>query len=277
MRHWMRLCEGLIAYHGTGSRITQFYPQSVTPHYFTQDKEYAKGYVGGKTPISRIEKPKKAKNYLLTVELNITHMFDTKHDAEALEYYNTQFLPTINAIHAKYQQPSIPTLTTGKYVSFVYADALYRYFMRYPSDYDGMLVDEGSFTSPAIVPFQASQIKILKREIVKLSEAIQPTSLEKIVNAAARLGVELDVWEDDERIDLHRIDRKEGKPGTGAQVIQLLCDYADRTNRLILLQPENLDLVPYYAQWGFDYIDADELEDYYPDWDDMMVRHPTVK
>jgi hypothetical protein len=39
--------------------------------------------------------------------------------------------------------------------------------MRFKPDYDGMLVDEGSFTSPAIVPFNVAQIKIVKTEIVK--------------------------------------------------------------------------------------------------------------
>lgn len=168
MRRWIQvLSEAIVAYHGTGQRIEQFHQQTVTPHYFTQDKEYAKGYVGAKTPISALEKPKKGRNYLLTVELDINHVFDTKDDPAALDYYNNQFRPQINAIHAKFKQAPIPELEPGKYVSFVYADALFRHFMRFKTDWDGMLVDEGSFTSPAIVPFHASQIKIVKREIVK--------------------------------------------------------------------------------------------------------------
>ena len=68
----MRLVENkVIAYHGSGSRITQFYDSRVAPHFFTQDKEYARVYSGGKTPISKIDKPKKMRNYLLTVELDL--------------------------------------------------------------------------------------------------------------------------------------------------------------------------------------------------------------
>lgn len=159
--------DALIAYHGTGSRIIQFHQNTVTPHYFTQDKEYAKGYVGGKTSRSLIDPPKKGRNYLLTVELDIRHMLDTKHDAEARAFYNTQFLPHINAIHARFHKPPLPPIEAG-YVSFINADYLYRYCLRFPSAYDGMLVDEGGITnSPAIVPFHASQIRVLKAEIVR--------------------------------------------------------------------------------------------------------------
>jgi hypothetical protein len=156
-----------IAYHGTGAKITQFFQPSLAGHFFTQDKDYAKGYAGGKTPLSKIDKPKKTRNYLLTVELEINHMFDTKHDPQALAYYNTRFVPQINEIRAKYHQPLVPILDPGRFVSFVNADDLYRHFMRFKPDYDGMLVDEGSFTSPAIVPFNVAQIKIVKTEIVK--------------------------------------------------------------------------------------------------------------
>jgi hypothetical protein len=155
-----------IAYHGTGAKITQFYQPGTAGHFFTQNKDYAMGY-SGKSSKSLIDKPKKTRNYLLTVELTIERMFDTKSDPAAVELYNSQFVPTINAIHAKYKQPLVPEIEAGKMVSFIYADELYRYFMRYPSQYDGMLVDEGGTFGTAIVPFNASQIKILKTEIVK--------------------------------------------------------------------------------------------------------------
>jgi hypothetical protein len=167
IRKWMRLIENkIIAYHGTGSKFDEFSNGFVAGHFFTQNKDYALGYTG-KTSKSLIDKPKKPRNYLLTVELTIDRMFDPASDAHALTLYNEQFIPTINAIHQKYHQPLLPTLPVGAMVSFIYADELYRYFARYPSDYDGMLVDEGGKFGTAIVPFQASQIKILKRQIIR--------------------------------------------------------------------------------------------------------------
>jgi hypothetical protein len=173
LREWMMLCEAkIIAYHGTGSRIEQFSQAFVSPHYFTQDKAYAEVYSGGKTPISLIDKPKKMRNYLLTVELDIRHMFDTKNDPEARNFYNTQFVPYMNRLRAKYGKPSLAELAAGQYVSFVDADWLYRYFTRtdHETPYDGMLVEEGIGKFPAIVPFHASQIKIIKRQIIDLSK-----------------------------------------------------------------------------------------------------------
>ena len=163
----------IIAYHGSGSKITQFFDTSVTPHYFTQDKEYARVYSGGKTPIVRIDKPRRMRNYLITVELDIKHPFDTMHDPAALHYYNTQFVPHENAILAKYKSRRLlPTLEADHYVSFVYADDLYRYFIDpdVRTDYDAIYVDEGIGTHPAIVPIHASQIKVIKTEIIKPEE-----------------------------------------------------------------------------------------------------------
>lgn len=172
IRTWIEVATTLaenkiIAYHGTGKRFDAFMDSSIAGNFFTQDKEYAKGYVGGKTPLSVIDKPKKGRNYLLTVELDINHPLDTKHDAQAVEFYNSQFLPTVNAIHAKYRQPELPTIEIGKYVSFVYADPLYRYLTRYDSPYDAIIVEEGITKHPAIVPLRSSQVKILKREIIR--------------------------------------------------------------------------------------------------------------
>ena len=161
----------IIAYHGTGRKITQFFDPHLAGHFFTQDKEYAKAYAGGKTPLSLIDKPRKTRNYLLTVELDIKHMFDTKTDPQALEFYNTQFLSRINALGAKYSKPPRPVLPPGKYVSFVDADDLFRYFMSFGSIYDGMLVEEGISSQPAIVAFYGSQIKIVKQEIIKFDDA----------------------------------------------------------------------------------------------------------
>jgi hypothetical protein len=179
----MRLVESahngkIIAYHGTGRKITQFSDPYMAGHFFTQDKEYAKAYAGGKTSLSLIDKPKKTRNYLLTVELDIKHMFDTKTDSEAREYYNTQFLQRINALAAKFNQPPRPVLEPDKYVSFIEADDLFRYFMSFKSIYDGMLVDEGGISShPAIVAFYGSQIKILKQEIIKFDDPSAPTGV----------------------------------------------------------------------------------------------------
>lgn len=167
LRSYMTLIEKIIAYHGTGDRFDAFKDGYVAGNFFTQDKEYAKGYVGGKTPLSLIDKPKKRYNYLLTVELDIHHPLDTKHDAEAVAFYNDVFRPVINAIHRKYHKPEVPPIDLGKYVSFVDADALWRYLTRYDSPYDAILVDENVSAEPGIVPLRASQIKILKREIIK--------------------------------------------------------------------------------------------------------------
>lgn len=161
----------IIAYHGTGNKITQFFDPNLTGHFFTQDKEYAKVYAGKQRATLIGGKPKKPRNYVLTVELDIKHMFDTKNDPQALEYYNTNFLERINMICAKYNKPLRPALAPGKYVPFIEADDLFRYFMSFESIYDGMLVDEGGITaSPAIVAFYGSQIKILKQEIIKFED-----------------------------------------------------------------------------------------------------------
>lgn len=169
IRHWINLCESkIIAYHGRGTKIDAFPQPYFTPHYFTQDRSYAEVY-SGKSTSSLIDKPKKTRPYLLTVELTIDHMFDTKTDPEAFAFYNEKFVPHENALLAKYNKKPLPLLEHGKYPSFVYADYLYGYFMgqyiEHP--YDGMLIDEGIGDHPAIIPFNASQIKILKREIIK--------------------------------------------------------------------------------------------------------------
>lgn len=115
---------------------------------------------------------------------------------------------------------------------------------------------------------------VMRRLINLLCETMMPTSLDQIVAFATRLGVDLEVWEDDERIDLHWIERRGGQPGAGAEVMQQLCAYADHTRRFILLQVANDSLAAYYAQWNFDELDADEMEDYFPDWDDILIRRP---
>lgn len=172
IRHWINLCESkIIAYHGRGTKIDSFPQPYFIPHYFTQDRDYAEVY-SGKSTSSLIDKPKKTRPYLLTVELTINHMFDTKNDPEALAFYNEKFVPHENALLAKYKannSKSIPLLEPGKYPSFVYADYLYGFFMGQYIDhpYDGMLIDEGITDEPAIIPFHATQIKILKREIIK--------------------------------------------------------------------------------------------------------------
>ena len=82
-------------------------------------------------------------------------------------------MPHENALIAKYaNQRSVPLLAAGRYVSFIYADYFYRYMIDpdVTTDYDGMYVDEGIGTDPAIVPFQASQIKVIKIEIIKPEE-----------------------------------------------------------------------------------------------------------
>lgn len=158
----------IIAYHGTGNKITQFYDSFLKPHYFTQDIEYAKGYVGGKS----FNKNTKSRNYLLTVTLNIKNILDTKNDNEALSFYNTVFLPHINEIKTRYKQPPVKELNAN-YPSFIDSDDLYRFMVddRFHHNYDGILVNEGSFTSPAIVPLKAYQITIIKTQIIKFQES----------------------------------------------------------------------------------------------------------
>lgn len=162
------LCEAtMIAYHGTGGKFEQFHDHFMKPHFFTPDRDYALHYTG-KLPLQLLSPRKRGRNYLLTVELTINHMFDPKTDAAALRLYNDEFVPHMNQIMTKYRRSLLPELATGHHVPFIYADDLWRYFQRFPSQYDGMLVDEGSLTDhPAVVPFQASQIKVLKRQIVK--------------------------------------------------------------------------------------------------------------
>ncbi len=155
------------AYHGTGVKFDTFRDQFFTPSYFTPDPEYAKAYMG-KTAPSLLTARKRGKDYLLTVEITIARMFDTKTDDEALRYYNEVFVPYMNAIHAKYRQPSIPELLPGRWVSFVYADDLWRFLKHEDVPWDGMLVDEGIGDHPAIVTFDApSQVRILKRQIIR--------------------------------------------------------------------------------------------------------------
>lgn len=157
------------AYHGTGAKFDAFHQPTMRPHFFTTDKNYASAYSGGKSYTGFFGGKGKAKNYLLTVEVEISRMFDTKSDEVAREYYNQQFLPYFNRILAKYNKPLAPEITHGEMVHFIYADDLWRYFMQEnESKWDGILVDEGSHTVPAIVPLHATQIKIKKREIIKL-------------------------------------------------------------------------------------------------------------
>lgn len=166
------------AYHGTGSKIDSFRDQSISPNYFTTDREYALAYVGKRKPALLGDRRKKTRNYLLTVEIEIKNMMDTATDSEALKFYNEKFVPAINALHARYNQPMVPELSSGKHISFVYADHLWRYVKRLEVDgiscpYDGMLVDEGINGVLAIVPFNSDQIKIKKRETVKITENLR--------------------------------------------------------------------------------------------------------
>ena len=107
-----------------------------------------------------------------------------------------------------------------------------------------------------------------------LVEGEHPT-LDAIKAEATRLHVDLDAWEDDERIDLHWIERKRGSnPGDGAKIMALLCRYADQTHRFIILQIGEERLGAYYAAFGFEDYD-DDLPDQFPDWEgDVMIRYP---
>lgn len=157
--------EGIItAYHGTGQRFDQFRDNSVAGNYFTQNPEYAKGYVG-KAALGG----KRGRNYLITVQLTINHPFDSKNDPGSVQFFNEQFLPTINQINAKYGKPVLNPIGLGTWVSFIIADDLYRYMRHYGSQgYDAIYVDEGGLSPnhPAIVPLSVQQIKIVKRQII---------------------------------------------------------------------------------------------------------------
>ena len=131
MREIIRLVEQkIVAYHGTGQKFDSFKSWSLRPHFFTQDLEYAKAYCG-KTPAILPFTAKKAtpRNYILTVELDISRPLDTKTDPDAVDYYNDEFVPYLNVIHQKYNQPAIPKIAIGKHVSFVYVDDLWRYMI----------------------------------------------------------------------------------------------------------------------------------------------------
>lgn len=160
-----RLTEArIIAYHGTGSKITHFNDGFLTPNYFTQDMNYARAYMGGKTKPRR----QRSRNYIVTVELTIDRMFDTKRDDAARAYYNEKFVPFINPYRKRMGKPLARELAAGEWPSFTVADHLWGFMLEVEAPYDGMLIDEGGLTdAPAIIPFRASQIKVLKNQIVK--------------------------------------------------------------------------------------------------------------
>jgi hypothetical protein len=168
MRQFINIVENasdIIAYHGSGRRFVEFRDSSINGNFFTTDRNYAEAYAGKALSTDS----KKPKNYLITVRLTVHNPLDTKNDLEAVEFYNSKFIPAINAIKRRYNLELLPEISLGKYVSFIYADDLYRYMTHYDNNaYDVLLVDEGGITNtPAIVPMSAAQIKIIKIELLK--------------------------------------------------------------------------------------------------------------
>lgn len=157
--------ETFTLYHGTGTKFDAFRDSHITPNFFTANREYAANYAG-KLTNSHITR-KRGRNYLLTCEVTIERMLDTKTDPGAVAFYNETFLPHMNALLARFNKPLRPKLDGTKWVYFVDADDLWRYCISYGSPFDGMLVDEGIVDEPAIVPFRAAQVRILKRQIIK--------------------------------------------------------------------------------------------------------------
>ncbi len=114
------------------------------------------------------------------------------------------------------------------------------------------------------------------RNWIKLLEQ-ESTAFQKLEQAMRALGLKVEMWEDEERVDLHWIERLPGTPaGAGAEAVEMLCNYADENHKPILLQVENEALAVYYEQFGFVEADEDEWEDHWPDWDidDSMIRYP---
>lgn len=160
--------EEIVAYHGTGVRFDAFSPDPMHGHYFTTDRSYAEGYTGKLPASAKIgSKTKRGRNYLLTVTLTINHPLDTRSDQNAVDFFNDDFLPHVNKIHAKYGQKLYPEIKIGKGIDFIYSDMLFLYMKRFPSEYDAIIVDEGGKFGVSIVPLNTSQIKIIKRQILK--------------------------------------------------------------------------------------------------------------
>ena len=107
---------------------------------------------------------------------------------------------------------------------------------------------------------------------VSNSESARPASiLDRISDEATQLGVALDAWEDFDRIDLHWLARQPGAAvANSAHVMDMLCAYADRTQRFILMQVESES----YALWGFVALPEMQAEDYFPKWQQTMIRRP---
>jgi len=110
------------------------------------------------------------------------------------------------------------------------------------------------------------------QENLSESEATRPASfLDRITDEAAQLGVALDVWEEVDRIDLHWFARQPGSAvASSGHIMDLLCAYADHTQRFILMQVETESYVP----WGFVALPVAQAEDYFPRWNQTMIRRP---
>jgi hypothetical protein len=104
------------------------------------------------------------------------------------------------------------------------------------------------------------------------TESARPASiLDRISDEATQMGVALDAWEDFDRIDLHWLARQPGTSlASSAHVMDMLCAYADTTQRFILLQAED----EVYAEWGFVALPEMQAEDYFPKWRQTLIRRP---
>lgn len=107
-------------------------------------------------------------------------------------------------------------------------------------------------------------------------EAELPTDLQRLVGRAKRAGVELCLRDDPRHISLLWISRGRNHSvptapkGRGAQIVWLLCRYADKRRRQVWLEViDGPKMVRYYRQFGFqvsrDYGNGEDYE---------MIREP---
>lgn len=97
--------------------------------------------------------------------------------------------------------------------------------------------------------------------------------LAKLETLARKRGVDLDLENHGDRIQIVWLDRSSSPKGTGAEVMQMVCDYADRAQRRLVLsvwegEPK---LIAFYQRFGFEMTgDPDEDEP-------IMEREPKGK
>lgn len=88
-----------------------------------------------------------------------------------------------------------------------------------------------------------------------MQESTDPPSLGYIRDMADQIGVTFEGWEDDREIVVAMLERdfKESQPGAGAEVMRMICRYADAVGKEIGLTVigASRQLIRYYGRFGF--------------------------